>query len=306
MYKAPDITCHEEEEQDVDEDYLDSNEDNESSWEPMTCTNTIRVYTSGLHPHLTYKTVRISQQTTSKEVIMGLLNRFRMKHRDPKLFYLTMEVNVNQSCDTISLGDNSLLSELISCNPWADCRFLLCSQTGGLVRIYDHLVRPDSVYKCVIISRETTVKDTLTILSSYYHHLQCCHLYLSEYCDEYERVVPGDQYPLQVMQGWGEGRHCRFVLKYCSTDTVPEQSIRKRESLKTRNPKLYSEDYTTQIFYRTVDINIDSDTGCDTESDDTEHDDTEHDIPGGKEDSISSLEEEDIANNSVIIDSFFT
>ena len=58
---------------------------------------TIRVYTKCLRPHMTYRTVRITPQTTSKQVITGLLSRFRMKHRDPKLFYLTMEVTVNQT-----------------------------------------------------------------------------------------------------------------------------------------------------------------------------------------------------------------
>ena len=55
-------------------------------------TNTIRVYANCLRPNLEYKTVVIQAGTTSKQVIGGLLTRFRMRHRDPKLFYLTMEV----------------------------------------------------------------------------------------------------------------------------------------------------------------------------------------------------------------------
>ena len=57
---------------------------------------TIRVYATCLRPHLAYKTVIIKPSTTSKQVISGLLKRFKVKHKDPKLFYLTMEVTVNQ------------------------------------------------------------------------------------------------------------------------------------------------------------------------------------------------------------------
>ena len=39
-----------------------------------------------------YKTLCISYQTTSRDVVTKLLSKFRMKHRDPNLFYLAMEV----------------------------------------------------------------------------------------------------------------------------------------------------------------------------------------------------------------------
>ena len=43
-----------------------------------------------------YKTLRISNNTTCKDVIHTLLTRYRMKHRDPNLFYLTMEITVRK------------------------------------------------------------------------------------------------------------------------------------------------------------------------------------------------------------------
>ena len=43
--------------------------------------HTIRVYATCLRPHLAYKTIMISVETTSREVITGLLARFRMRHR---------------------------------------------------------------------------------------------------------------------------------------------------------------------------------------------------------------------------------
>ena len=132
-------------------------------------TTAIKVYATCLRPHLSYKTVVITPHTTSKQVILGLLGRFRMRHRDPNLFHLTMEVTVEQGArQTILLEDNSRPAEMISCNPWAQSKFILQAKQGGLVRVYDHLVRPESVYKCLIISEETTVADTIGILRSCY------------------------------------------------------------------------------------------------------------------------------------------
>ena len=53
------------------------------------------------------------------------VTRFRMRHRDHKLYYLSMELTVNSVLQTISLEDNSRLAELISCNPWGGCKFIL-------------------------------------------------------------------------------------------------------------------------------------------------------------------------------------
>ena len=124
-----------------------------------------------LRPHLTYKTIKIHNHTTSRQIISSLLARFRMRHMDYKLYYLTMEVYVNNALQTITLDDNSRPAELISCNPWhVECKFILKSKTGGRVKIYDDQIRPDSVYKSIIISRETTVGDSLAILHNCYPH----------------------------------------------------------------------------------------------------------------------------------------
>ena len=54
----------------------------------------IRVYAACLRPHLAYKTVVVRAATTSRQVISSLLARFRMRHRDHKLYQLTMEVRM--------------------------------------------------------------------------------------------------------------------------------------------------------------------------------------------------------------------
>ena len=95
----------------------------EDGLEFHTVTDTIKVYATCLRPHLTYKTVMITPHTTSKHVILGLLSRFRMKHRDPKLFYLTMEVTINQTFQTITLVSSFSAPRLIIILDLIQCTF---------------------------------------------------------------------------------------------------------------------------------------------------------------------------------------
>ena len=186
----------------------------------LSCSprSSIKVHAQCLRPHLSYKTVVISGQTTSKQVVLGLLSRFRMRHRDPNLYYLTMEVTVGpEGQQTIILEDNARPVEMISCNPWATPKFILQTKQGGLVKVYDHLVRPDSVYKSLIISEETTVRDTIQIL-------RCCYredeeagkevdLRLWEVGGGAERLLGEEERPLKLMEAWTKESSRRFLLR---------------------------------------------------------------------------------------------
>jgi len=201
-----------------EKEYCDA-EKNENKGDITATSNTIKVYTSCLLPSLAYKTVVITPHTTTSQVIMGLLRRFRMKHRDPKLFFLTMELTINQTFQTIKLEDNSLLGDMISCNPWEGGKFILCCKTGGRVKIYDHHIRSDSVYKSFIISRDTTVRDTLTMFCLSSPHLHPADLTLTHWArPQGEQVLDGGDYPLQVMESWQDNMEHRFVIKLAQED----------------------------------------------------------------------------------------
>ena len=323
-------------------------------------SNTIRVYATCLRPHLAYKTIMITAHTTSREVITSLLTRFRMRHRDHKLYYLTMEVTVNAVLQTITLEDNSRPAELISCNPWGACKFILRSKTGGRVKIYDDQIRTDSVYKSIIISRETTVSDTLEILLSCYNNLldnQNIALYETNTRTGAERLLESDQCPLLVSEEWsketkdsGEPGERRFVVKFrpgvtssesvgpvrgdhecggrgeltqCDTgDQAPggfiivkrnnflRQSVRKKNFLRSM--------ICVTGALKAVDINIDSDSLGDTETESEASDqaselntsEEEHSSPRprhAKTDPMEfSEEDESLVDSSVILESFFT
>ena len=179
--------------------------------------SSIKVHAQCLRPHLSYKTVVISGQTTSKQVVLGLLSRFRMRHRDPNLYYLTMEVTVGpEGRQTIILEDNARPVEMISCNPWATPKFILQTKQGGLVKVYDHLVRPDSVYKSLIISEETTVRDTVLILRSCYREDdegKEADLRLWEVGGGADRALGEEERPLKLMEAWTKESSRRFLLR---------------------------------------------------------------------------------------------
>jgi len=135
----------------------------------LTSTEPIRVYASCLRADVEYRTVRISKTTTAKQVIMGLLSKFRLKHVDRNMFFLAIEVNIGEGKRTvIKIAETNILSEILRCNPWRDSRLVVCSKPGVCVRVYDSVIMPDSVYKSIRVSGDTTAEDVIGIV------LECC------------------------------------------------------------------------------------------------------------------------------------
>ena len=88
----------------------------------------LRVYASCLRSDIEYKTVRINKTTTARKIISGLLKKFKMKHVDPRLFFLTLEFTViDESNSVIKISDDDILSEMLDCNPWRNTKLRLNS-----------------------------------------------------------------------------------------------------------------------------------------------------------------------------------
>ena len=138
-------------------------------------TEPIRVYASCLRADIEYRTVRINKTTTAKQVIMGLLNKYRLKHMDRNMFFLAMEVTIEEGKRTmIKIGETNYLSEILSCNPWRDVRVVVCSKPCVCVRVYDSAIIQDSVYKSICVSEDTSVREVIDIV------LLCCNSSLSQ------------------------------------------------------------------------------------------------------------------------------
>lgn len=187
----------------------------------------LKIYASCLRPDIEYKTLSVNVQSTSRDLIWQLLSKFKMKHRDPKLFYLTMEVVIGAgspadcSSDivkrTLLLDEEAKPAELSSCNPWNECKFILKSRKGGLVRIYDSILMKDSKYKSLLISEDTTVVEVVKILFQCYalDKLSADAFSLYEHCktQNYERKLNHEDRPLAVQDSWLDPEQFRLVLR---------------------------------------------------------------------------------------------
>ena len=201
----------------------------------------IKIYSRCLSSDIEYKTLSVSHQTTSKEVIWMLLSKFKMKHRDPKLFYLTMDINIKRTGiplrRTLSLDDDSRPAELKSCHPWGECRFTLQMRKGGLVRIYASVLMPESKYKCLLISEQTTTQEVIEILFHCYGLMDQKKYAIEQFClyeqcpsQGYERRMHPDDQPVPLQSMWPSsssvsGNLFSFVLKKLSAEEIANESM---------------------------------------------------------------------------------
>ena len=184
----------------------------------------IKVFASCLRPDIEYKTLSIGNSTTARDIIWQLLSKYRMKHRDPKLFFLTMEVVIQKpgrdglTKKTLVLEDDSKPAELKNCNPWGECRFTLQMRKGGLVKVHDSVLMEESQYKCLLISEETSVEDVIKILLYCYglEKIERADRYcMYEQCSSqrYQRKLSDEDRPLAIQGLWPGPTPFSFVLR---------------------------------------------------------------------------------------------
>ncbi|CAG0883879.1 unnamed protein product [Cyprideis torosa] len=191
----------------------------------------VKIYARCLRADIEYKTLPACNSTTTRQLITQLLSKFKMKHRDPNLFYLTMEVYVRRpGCTPVRsqlvLDDDACPAELQSCHPRGESRFFLQMRKGGLLKVYDSCLHTGSQYKSLLISSRTTTDELVQLL------LTC-----SNVCNEpvtrfsiyevndrlgTERKLHPDDYPLMVTSHWDNDQqgHMRLVM-HRNPDPVP-------------------------------------------------------------------------------------
>ncbi|XP_001601710.2 uncharacterized protein LOC100117487 [Nasonia vitripennis] len=168
---------------------------------------TIKVYANCLRPDIEYKTLSITYETTCRQVVQNLLNKYKMRHRDSRLFYLTMEVTVRRANvrTVLPLDEDARPAVLQSCHPRGDSRFSLQTRRGGLVKVYDSALMSGSKYKSLLISEKTTVDELIQMLLSCYNsseRVEQFSLYEVSESEEYQRKLHPDDSPLKVTQRW--------------------------------------------------------------------------------------------------------
>ncbi|XP_004533840.1 uncharacterized protein LOC101451469 [Ceratitis capitata] len=196
---------------------------------------TIKVFTNCLKIDIEYKTLGIQWDTTSKEVITQLLRRLKMRHRDPRLFYLSMEVSVRRAGvkTILVLDDDTRPAILQACHPKGESRFCLQLKPGGLIRVHTSALQPSSQYKSLVISEETTSDELLQLLLSCYNSMEPVEQFsIYEVCpgQEYQRKLHPDDIPLRAQsERMRRGETCHFLVRRNPT------YIRRRQLLATLN-----------------------------------------------------------------------
>ncbi|XP_044315692.1 uncharacterized protein LOC108040879 [Drosophila rhopaloa] len=180
---------------------------------------TIKVYTNCLKIDIEYKTLGIQWDTTSKEVIAQLLRRLKMRQRDPRLFYLSMEVAVRRAGvkTILVLDDDTRPAIMQACHPKGESRFCLQLKPGGLIRVHTSALQPSSQYKSLVISEETTSDELLHLLLGCYSSPEPVENFsLYEVCpgQECQRKLHPDDLPLRTqMERMKRGEGCHFLVR---------------------------------------------------------------------------------------------
>uniref|UniRef100_A0A1L8DBW7 Ras-associating domain-containing protein n=1 Tax=Nyssomyia neivai TaxID=330878 RepID=A0A1L8DBW7_9DIPT len=180
---------------------------------------TIKIFTTCLKIDIEYKTLGIQWDTTSREIVTQVLRRCKIRHKDPRLFYLSMEVTVRRAGvkTLLVLDDEARPAILQACHPKGDSRFCLQLKAGGLVRVHTSALQPLSQYKSLLIAEETTVDELLGLLLTTYNSAEPVEQFsLYEVCpnQEYQRKLHPDDLPLRAqIQRQQQGETCHFLVR---------------------------------------------------------------------------------------------
>ena len=101
----------------------------------------MKIFTRVLVPDVEYKTLSISRTTSCREVIYMLLAKFRLRNRDPNLFFLTIDVWMRKTGIPIRsvmvLDEKTCPAQLQEVYPQQGTKFTLQMRRGELVRLID-------------------------------------------------------------------------------------------------------------------------------------------------------------------------
>jgi len=178
----------------------------------------MKFFTYSMRDDVEYKTLSISNKTTSKQVINILLDKFKMKHRDSNLFYLTMEIIIRQNGipirSLIRLNNEACPVQLKACYPNDEIRFLIETKPGGLLRVYDSCLMAGSLYKSILVDTSTTVNELIQLMLNCYHSKDKPSNYSLFVVDKQGSYkLEGHELPLYIQEEWNAENDPIFQLR---------------------------------------------------------------------------------------------
>ena len=130
----------------------------------------VRIYTNTILPQLDYVTVCVSVDTRVRDVVKLVLERFRERYKDDKLFYLALQLtDTNPSQEgltrkTLILENSSRMVEYVNCQEWFQTTFILRMKSGTEVKIFISVLLEDQDWICLTLSEDTTCKQIIKMI----------------------------------------------------------------------------------------------------------------------------------------------
>ncbi|XP_074595669.1 RA domain-containing protein rau [Brevipalpus obovatus] len=193
----------------------------------------VKVYAKVLCSDIEYKTLSIKYHTSAREMIQMLLNKFRMRHTDPNLFYLTMEVRIRNTGIPIRsvmvLEDKACPAQIQASYPHQETKFALVMKRGGLVKIYDSCLMSASRYKSLLISDHTTVQELIGLMLHCYgtdEKPAKFVMYEVGPTRHWERKLHQDEFPLRLQNEWPTQDMYHFELRRNNEEPIQKRARR--------------------------------------------------------------------------------
>ena len=183
-----------------------SNENNNENEDiiKVYCDESLGVY---------YKSLLIKPETKVRDVVLKMMQKYQLLHRDPNLFFLTLELSDDNALQegltkkTLVLDMDNRLMEFSSCHTWFTCRFVLRVKKGKEVKVVIEMLEQEKE-ETLMISKETAAETMIRMILQLIglHRDECGNycLYEESLSRRYQRKMGRKEKPWKILQQWKE------------------------------------------------------------------------------------------------------
>ena len=163
----------------------------------------LRMYTGSMLPEMEYKTVRVLPSTTALHLVTRLLDSFNLRHIDPHLFSVQLELGAESKLLTLAPGDT--LFSLLTCLPWAckPYKARLQARPGGLLKVHCSCLLQTCGVTSVKVACDSKVEQVLEVVMKTRREERGGDENLVEVSpDGRRRFLEAEERPMELMQAW--------------------------------------------------------------------------------------------------------
>ena len=166
-------------------------------------TSLLRIYTGAMLPEMEYKTVRVLPSTTALHLVTKLLDSFNLRHIDPHMFSVQLELGTD--FNLLTLAPENTLFSLLTCLPWVckPYKARLQARPGGLLQVYCSCALQACGVTSIKVALDSKVEQVLEVVMKARREEKEVDESLVEVDpDGRRRFLDPEEKPLEVMQAW--------------------------------------------------------------------------------------------------------